>query len=862
MVKKTKTTGKTRLDKFYHLAKEQGYRSRAAFKLVQLNRKYDFLKNAKAAIDLCAAPGGWLQVCSKFMPQNSIIVGVDLDPIRAIPRCLTFTEDITTQSCRSQLRKALNHWKVDVVLHDGSPNVGGAWAKDAYGQSELVLHATKLASEFLVENGTYVTKIFRSQDYNSLLWVMKQLFRNVDVTKPEASRSTSAEIYFVCQGYLAPKSIDPKIFDPNFVFKTTENDKLAGEDDLNKKKLTVNSLHKYIETEQRKRQGYEDGQMILHKTASVYEFITSSNPVNILGSYNALTFDDQSKELGLMDNKATTPDIVELIKDLRVLGKSDLRDLMKWHKKLREVVDIAKKKSEKETVDQEIVAAAEDVDSDEEETKKLEDYLKKLKKKAAARQKKQKRKAREQRVKAKQIGDFAEEAQSGDLEEMFSLKQLGSKSDLTAVVDDDNQQLPKGYMVGSSDEESDDEISEDENEDAISNSDDDSLDKRIKAMENELEQLYESYKERRNIQDRKMKKKMKELGIVDQEALESENESNSVASHSGDESPLVSEDEVVEDEIAQVDEGNPLEVKFDTDLTSAEKAAMWFDRDLLKDVDVTLSELVGEESSSTLTEEKPKDKVKAKANKSKPKRKFNMDVDSEAESADESKIKEQKDGEFEVVPKEEFVEEYPFSDEYDSDAVAERLAIGKAMLRKKNREKIVDEAFNKWTFNDDGADLPEWFQAEEEYHRRPNIPVTKEEVNAEKQKLMEINLRPIKKIAEAKARNRMRTAKRWEKVKSQAQHITENKDIPMQEKFKKLEKLYKNRGLRTEKKKDKVYMVTRKSGSKTAKGQSMRRGAQVVKVDKRMKKDKRGEKRAMAKGSSKGGSKNKRQRTR
>ena len=217
-----------------------------------------------------------MQVSVNHMPVSSFIVGVDLVPIKPIRGCIGVVGDITTEECRQNIRKEIKHLKADVVLHDGAPDMGANWAQDAFTQASLVLMALKLAVELLREGGTFITKVFRSKDYQSLMWIFKQLFAKVEATKPVSSRNVSAEIFVVCQNFLNPAKLDPKLLDPKHVFQ--EVDKTEAR--------RVDLIHP--EKQNRHRVGYEDGISMLYKSCTIDYFVTSPDFLDILATHNQL----------------------------------------------------------------------------------------------------------------------------------------------------------------------------------------------------------------------------------------------------------------------------------------------------------------------------------------------------------------------------------------------------------------------------------------------------------------------------------------------------------------------------------------------------------------------------------------------
>lgn len=358
---KSKKKAKTRLDAYYRLAKEQGYRARSAFKLLQLNRKYDFLAHARVLVDLCAAPGGWCQVAAKYMPVGSKIVGVDLVPIQPIRGVKTFVGDITADSTRKMIRTWLKKEPVDCVIHDGAPNVGGVWSRDLFDQNALVLSAAKMACSLLKPGGWFLTKVFRSLDFHKLLWVLKQLFEKVEATKPLASRMESAEIFVICAGFFAPKQLDPEMFNPQKVFTDVGEEKI------------VSPSGALVLPKRSTPQGYEEFATISHHVAPFTEFLEAKDPKMFLRSQHELRF-VTDEEKALLKSKSSKKELVYLCGDLQQVGEADRRRLLRWREQLLREKAAREKADEKEKEYEGVLNAITGLpDDDEDEGKDEED---------------------------------------------------------------------------------------------------------------------------------------------------------------------------------------------------------------------------------------------------------------------------------------------------------------------------------------------------------------------------------------------------------------------------------------------------------------------------------------------------------
>lgn len=203
--------GFVRKDHFHKRAKKEGYRSRAVFKLQEIQKRFRIFPRGGKVLDLGAAPGGWLQVASEFVKREGKVVGIDRLPIEPLPlRNVTILEgDLLDPDVRDEALDTLGGL-ADVVMSDMAPNLTGVRVTDCVRSFELSMIALNMARQCLKTGGSFVAKIFPGDEFDTFLKECRQSFRKVRTTKPEATRKSSSEVYVIAVDFkeVQPEDID------------------------------------------------------------------------------------------------------------------------------------------------------------------------------------------------------------------------------------------------------------------------------------------------------------------------------------------------------------------------------------------------------------------------------------------------------------------------------------------------------------------------------------------------------------------------------------------------------------------------------------------------------------------------------
>ncbi|EER17797.1 cell division protein, putative [Perkinsus marinus ATCC 50983] len=220
---------KDKRDIYYRLAKEEGYRARSAYKLLQVDEQFHILTDdLERVVDLCAAPGSWSQVLSKKLCENltgsddkkkPLIVSVDLQEMAPIPDVTCIQGDITSEKTVKEVLDCFGGQLSDLVVCDGAPDVTGMHDMDEYVQFQLLLAALNITTLLLKPGGSFVAKVFRGENVDLLYAKMYVFFECVWVAKPRSSRNSSVESFIVCKNFRLPKGYTPRLYSAH-EFKT------------------------------------------------------------------------------------------------------------------------------------------------------------------------------------------------------------------------------------------------------------------------------------------------------------------------------------------------------------------------------------------------------------------------------------------------------------------------------------------------------------------------------------------------------------------------------------------------------------------------------------------------------------------
>ena len=196
-------------DRYYKKAKQEGYRSRSAYKLFELQQRYRLLRTGDKVVDLGAAPGGWLQVAAKVVGQNGKVIGVDIQAMQPFSerQIVLVHGDVSSGEIQSKIKELLGGM-ADAVISDMAPKLSGIRDADMARAVKLNRLALDVAVPLLRPGGSLLIKSFMSNELHQLTAELKRQFSDVQRTKPEATRQGSSEFFFVAKGFLGKSRTD------------------------------------------------------------------------------------------------------------------------------------------------------------------------------------------------------------------------------------------------------------------------------------------------------------------------------------------------------------------------------------------------------------------------------------------------------------------------------------------------------------------------------------------------------------------------------------------------------------------------------------------------------------------------------
>jgi 23S rRNA (uridine2552-2'-O)-methyltransferase len=188
-------------DKFVQKAQKLGMRSRAGFKIEEIQQKDDLIKSAMTVVDLGAAPGGWSQYVAKVVGEDGLVIACDILPMDSLAGVSFLQGDFREENVLNELLNKIGGKNVDIVMSDMAPNMSGNDAIDQAKSMYLVELSLDMCHQVLKKNGSFVVKVFMGEGFESFMKDIQNAFKTVKSRKPESSRARSREVYLVATGY-------------------------------------------------------------------------------------------------------------------------------------------------------------------------------------------------------------------------------------------------------------------------------------------------------------------------------------------------------------------------------------------------------------------------------------------------------------------------------------------------------------------------------------------------------------------------------------------------------------------------------------------------------------------------------------